>query len=236
MSASGGLRRALLRLREAGQDVYHQMRADFLPMETLDLHMFRGQGDLDKFQVTTDTVLGGRSTSSLTLKPYEGFTAGCFTGSIDFNHEDDLEGRGGFASFRTKPDERVRDLSAFEGVELRVKTDGRPYIANFKCAEHSPEQLWQSQILTPRPFTWTSVAIPFRDLRLTRRGRVELVQVELNRETVNGFGVLLADGRSGPFRFEVQYLRALKRVDPGQWQSLPERAFVEAGGMEGGGG
>jgi hypothetical protein len=33
--------------------------------------------------------------------------------------------KGGFASFRTKADERIRDLSAFEGLEMRVKTDGR---------------------------------------------------------------------------------------------------------------
>ena len=229
MAASGGLRRGLLRLREAAQDLHSQIRADFSPMEFLELHSFREGSDLQKFQVTTDTVLGGRSTSSFTLKPYKTFTAGCFSGCLDFTHDEDIEGRGGFASFRTKPDERVRDLSAFEAFELRIKTDGRPYIANFKCADHSVEQLWQAQLVTPKPYVWTSVALPFRDLRLTRRGRVELVQVDLNRETVNGFGVLLADGSNGPFRFEIQYVRALRRVDPGQWQSGAERAFIEAG-------
>ena len=224
------LRRALIRLREGAQDVYTSVRGDFAPMETLDLHAFSPATDMARYQVTTDAVVGGRSSSAFTLKRYEHFSAGCFTGAIDFAHEDDVEGRGGFASFRTLPDERVRDLSAFEAFELRVKTDGRPYTLNFKCAEHSPEQLWQAQVLTPRPYEWTSVAVPFADLRLTRRGRVELAQVELNRETVNGFGVLLADGRNGPFRFELQYLRALRRVDRGQWQSAAERAFVEAGG------
>ena len=224
------LRRALLRLREGGQDLYTGIRGDFAPMETLDLHTFGAATDMSRYQVTTDSVLGGRSVSSFTLKHYTHFSAGCFAGALDFQHEGDLEGRGGFASFRTLPDERVRDLSAFEAFELRVKTDGRPYVVNFKCAEHSPEQLWQCHIVTPRPFVWTSVAVPFADLRLTRRGRVELAQVELNRETVNGFGVLLADGSNGPFRFELQYLRALRRVDMGQWQSPAERAFVEAGG------
>ena len=220
------LRRALIRLREGAQDAYTSIRGDFAPMETLDLHAFSPSTDMARYQVTTDAVVGGRSSSAFTLKRYEHFSAGCFTGAIDFAHEDDVEGRGGFASFRTLPDERVRDLSAFEAFELRVKTDGRPYTLNFKCAEHSPEQLWQAQVVTPRAFAWTSVAVPFADLRLTRRGRVELAQVELNRETVSGFGVLLADGRNGPFRFELQYLRALRRVDMGQWQSTAERAFV----------
>ena len=224
------LRRALLRLREGAQDIYTTVRGDFAPMETLDLHTFSPGTDMGRYQVTTDAVLGGRSTSSFSLKQYEHFSAGCFSGALDFNHEEDLEGRGGFASFRTLPDERVRDLSAFEAFELRVKTDGRPYVLNFKCADHSPEQLWQCHVITPTPFAWASVAVPFADLRLTRRGRVELAQVELNRETVNGFGVLLADGRNGPFRFELQYLRALRRVDMGQWQSPAERAFLEAGG------
>lgn len=225
-----GLRRALLRLREGVQDVYTTVRGDFAPMSTLDLHTFGAGTDMSRYQVTTDSVLGGRSTSSFVLKRYEHFMSGCFSGALDFHHDEDLEGRGGFASFRTLPDERVRDLSAFEAFELRVKTDGRPYTLNFKCADHSPEQLWQCHIVTPTPFVWTSVAVPFQDLRLTRRGRVELAQLELNRETVCGFGVLLADGRNGPFRFEMQYLRALRRLDSGQWQSPAERAFLEAGG------
>jgi hypothetical protein len=55
-----------------------------------------------------------------------------------------------------------------------------------------------------------SPGFPFRrgDLVLTRRGRVEAEQLPVQRDGVAGVGVLLADGADGPFRFELQWLRA----------------------------
>ena len=61
----------------------------------------------------------------------------------------------------------------------------RSYILNLKCAEFSPEHLWQMRIVTP-PARWTTVALPFDELMLTQRGRVELEQREINRDSING--------------------------------------------------
>jgi NADH dehydrogenase [ubiquinone] 1 alpha subcomplex assembly factor 1 len=183
--------------------------------------------------VTTDRVLGGQTSCALTLKQYGAFNAAMFSGVVDPCGEDasaEMRRHGGFASFRTKPAERVRDLAPFRAFELRVKTDGRPYMANFKCEAHGPENLWQSAIVTPRPGAWTTLAIPFRDLRLTRRGRIEALQFDFQAEALSGFGVLLADNAEGPFRFEMQYLRAIRNVDPGQWLSIAEGALAEARG------
>ncbi len=106
-------------------------------MDTLELYGFRNAEDVSRFQITTDSVVGGRTEGAFGLKPYgvatttaapgastPSFTSGCFQGIIDYR-DDNPASRGGFASFRTKPDERIRDLSAFEGLEMRVKTDGR---------------------------------------------------------------------------------------------------------------
>lgn len=162
------------------------------------------------------------------------------------NHRDDNPlSNGGFASFRTLPDERIRDLSAFNALEMRIKTDGRPYIANFRCADHGADQLWQIRLIT-EPMKWTTVAFPITDLMLTKRGRVEVYQLPINKETVNSvcillspigiprailysslrfliisqFGVLLADRRNGPFRFEIQYLRALRSFIPEHYTAV----------------
>jgi hypothetical protein len=51
--------------------------------------------------------------------------AGLFTGVIDYRDENP-QSRGGFAAFRTRADERIRDLSSFSTLEMRIKTDGRP--------------------------------------------------------------------------------------------------------------
>ena len=106
-----GIRRALLRAREAAEDLHAQIRSDFAPMPSMELFSFRGADDVARFQVTTDRVLGGRSSCSFSLKSYANFTSGCFTGTIDYEDENPSS-RGGFASFRTRPEERVRDVTA----------------------------------------------------------------------------------------------------------------------------
>ena len=216
------MRRALIRARHSAEDLYGQIRADFAPMPSQELLSFSGAEDISRFTVTTDRVLGGASDCSFALKAYRHFSVGCFTGNIDWQTDEPRDrDRGGFASFRTKPDERVRDVSAFSAFQLRVKTDGRPYIANFKCADHSVDQLWQVQLQAP-PLQWVTLAIPFRDLVFTRRGHIEQHQIELNRESLNSFGILLADGSNGPFRFEIQSLSVLRSFDVAQWAQLPD--------------
>ncbi len=97
--------------------------ADLAPLASTDVFTFRSAEDIERFQVTTDRVVGGRTEAVLRLKPYKSFSAACFEGIVD--RDDEPNSKGGFAAFRTKADERTRDLSSFEGVEMRVKTDGR---------------------------------------------------------------------------------------------------------------
>ncbi len=67
----------------------------------------------------------GKTDASLSLKSYPGFNSALFQGAIDYNDGNPLS-KGGFASFRTKPDEKSKDLSSYDALEMRVKTDGRP--------------------------------------------------------------------------------------------------------------
>lgn len=179
---------------------------DFSPMKTSDIYDFSRAEDYDKFQVTTDRVLGGMSRIATCLllgslsfifffifigqteaeffrKDYKNFSSGMFQGIINHNDDNPLS-NGGFASFRTLPDERVRDLSAFNALEMRIKTDGRPYIANFRCTDHGADQLWQIRLIT-EPMRWTTIAFPISDLMLTKRGRVDVFQLPINKETIN---------------------------------------------------
>lgn len=223
MAAS--IRRAVTRLRESTGDFYCAVRADFAPLPSLDLHTFATPDDMARFQVTTDRVLGGRTECGFGLKAYTHFVGGVFSGTIEYA-DDNPDSRGGFAAFRTKPDERERDLTPFQAVEMRVKTDGRRYVANFKSATHSPEHLWQMAVMT-EPYAWVTVALPFSQLVLTRRGRVDIAQSPLARDRVNGFGVLLADAHNGPFKFEVQWVRAIRDFHPNNYDAVPAYALEE---------
>jgi len=67
----------------------------------------------------------GSTDCSFALKHYPNFSAGLFEGVVDYADENP-NSRGGFASFRTKADEKERRLGAYQALEMRIKTDGRP--------------------------------------------------------------------------------------------------------------
>lgn len=178
------IRRAFVRVAEAIEDWTIQARADLLPSKFVPVFRFSHEFDMERFQITTDSVLGGSTRASFSLKKYDAFQAGVFEGIIDYT-DDNPNTRGGFAALRTKADDKIRDLHTCVALELRVKTDGRPYILNIKSADMSPDQLWQMRLQAPA-FKWTTLACPFNELVLTRRGNTEVTQIPLDASTVNG--------------------------------------------------
>jgi hypothetical protein len=71
-----------------------------------------------------DVVMGGVSSSSLQIDRTggeQGMPTGVFKGTVS------TANNGGFASIRSKNFEPVEDLSAYEGLELRVKGDGHRF-------------------------------------------------------------------------------------------------------------
>lgn len=74
---------------------------------------------------------------------------------------------------------------SFTRCPFRCCPRTRRYILNVKCADYSPEHLWQMRIVTP-PAQWRTIALPFSEMMLTRRGRVEMEQREINRDCING--------------------------------------------------
>ena len=178
------LRRAFIKVTDSARDWVVAARADLYPQQEVRLARFDEPVTYERFQVTTDKVLGGRTDADFYLKQYEHFAAGCFEGSIDFPDEDPAS-RGGFASFRTTAAEKEHALGAYEAVEMRVKTDGRPYILNMKSSRRSAQHLWQMRIITA-PHRWVTAAFPFDEMLLTFRGRVELAQQAIPRDSIDG--------------------------------------------------
>lgn len=121
----GGLRRGLLRVKESVEDWVVAARSGLYAQRVVPLARFAQAHEFARWQVTTDRVLGGSTDCSFTLKHYAHFSAGVFSGAINYS-DDNPRSRGGFASFRTKADERERRLESYEALEMRIKTDGRP--------------------------------------------------------------------------------------------------------------
>lgn len=57
---------------------------------------------------------------------------------------------------------------------------------------------------------WRDVYIPFEDFVLTSRGQIEEPQIPYDGRNTLNMGFLSAQRRSGPFKFEIEFWRAVR--------------------------
>lgn len=161
-----------------------------------------------QWDVINDGVMGGRSTSRV-----ERTAAGTlrFTGHVS------LENNGGFASSRT--DLGPLDLSAGEGVAIRVRGDGRRY--QLRLRMRPGDRIAYKAEFETEPTQWTEIRLPFRDFRPTFRGRTPSDAPPLDPETIGQLGFLIADEREGPFELEVAWIREYEEGDASRGSADP---------------
>jgi monofunctional biosynthetic peptidoglycan transglycosylase len=159
------------------------------------------QDDLGQWTVVNDGVMGGVSRSRIT-RTEQG--TGLFTGRVS------LEFNGGFASVRTKLPSQ--DLSAFEGVEIRVKGNGRTYQLRFRNDAQFDGAAYASEFPTTTG-EWTTLRIPFADFKPTFRGRLLKDYPPLDQSALRQLTFMIADKKAGPFRLEIDWVRTYKPVD-----------------------
>jgi monofunctional biosynthetic peptidoglycan transglycosylase len=58
---------------------------------------------------------------------------------------------------------------------------------------------------------WATVRLPFSDLVPTYRGRVLTDVPPIERGRIASVGLLVADRQEGPFRIEIDWIRAYRR-------------------------
>ena len=156
---------------------------------------FRTTGPAD-WTLVNDDVMGGRSTSRLTVT--EAGT-GVFSGFVS------LENNGGFAS--TRAPVAAPDLAERRGVVLRVRGDGRSYQLRFRMDTSSRGLAYKAEFDT-RADVWQEISIPFGDFQATFRGHHPPGAPPLDPGEIRQIGFLIADGKEGPFRLEVAWMKA----------------------------
>jgi monofunctional biosynthetic peptidoglycan transglycosylase len=149
-----------------------------------------------RWDIINDGVMGGRSTSDVERSD----------GTLRFTGHVSLENNGGFASTRT--DLEPVDLSAFDGVALRVRGDGRRY--QFRLRMRPRDRIAYKAEFHTRPDEWIEVRIPFDDFRPTFRGRRPRDAPPLDPSTLGQLGFLIADKRAGPFTLQVERIAAYR--------------------------
>ena len=148
-----------------------------------------------RWEVVNDGVMGGRSQG------YAAIGAGIlrFTGTL-------VTRGGGFTSVRA---DRSVDLSGYDGLELRVQGGGRTFEVEIDDGTRRWRRSVSRRAAFPTTPEWTVVRVPFDAFQTSVFGEpVAAPPVDLSN--IRSFGLYILDGIDGPFRLEVDAIRAYR--------------------------
>jgi hypothetical protein len=139
--------------------------------------------------------MGGISSS--TLRPSGNGTA-IFSGVVS------RENNGGFASVRSP--EWDYQIDGYEGIELRLLSDGRAYKVNLQTGGGSGSFQYQAPVSCVEG-AWSLARIPFGRFRPVLRGTPQPGAPPLNLRRLSSVGLVIGDGQEGGFRLEISSIR-----------------------------
>ncbi|CAL9059889.1 unnamed protein product [Musa banksii] len=114
-----------------------------------------------------DVVMGGVSESGFQVDPKgneDGGPTGLFKGVVS------IANNGGFTSIRTKNFSTPEDLSAYDGIEMRVKGDGRRYKLILRTSYDWDTVGYTASFDTTKE-QWQTIKLPFSSFRPIFRAR-----------------------------------------------------------------
>nr|CAB3446217.1 unnamed protein product [Digitaria exilis] len=161
-----------------------------------------------------DVVMGGVSESTFQILPTgseTGGPTGLFKGTVSTSNN------GGFTSIRTKNFSVAEDLSAYDGIELRVKGDGRRYKLIIRTS-YEWETVGYTASFDTTKGEWQSVKLPFSSLRPVFRARTMTDAPPFDASNVTSLQLMFSkfeyDGKlnptfaEGPFELPFSSIRA----------------------------
>ena len=153
-----------------------------------------------QWDVLGDARSGGSSDSKV-------FTTG--EGTLRFVGSIATAGEGGFAAARLSGIDL--DLSGYDGLELRVRGDGRRYGLNLvsTATPHAPGRHADFATVAGE---WIVVRVGFGEFTPVSSSDRVFKTPRLDLHSVLALGLLVADGRDGRFDVEVDWIRPFKRA------------------------
>jgi hypothetical protein len=162
---------------------------------------FSEESDGLEWFVVNDDVMGGKSSGGFEIND----------GALMFNGSTNTRG-GGFSSIRTRGP-RI-DLSEFSGIRLRVKGDGRRYSWQLRTnAMYRGRELGFWREFDTTAGEWLVIDLPFTDFVPRFRGN-ELDLAAPDPAHISGLGLMIADGKDGPFVIAVDSVQAYRDSEP----------------------
>jgi len=182
-------------IRTAPFGLQHSSRSDLTSswhhptvMETTPLFDFTDSDAPSGWRIVNDTVMGGQSDSRFV----DADGAARFEGTV-------VQDGGGFVSIRAP--EGTYDVSGGDGLRLTVRGDGRRY--NLTAYTQDGGGVSYRETFVPES-EWATVDVRFDALTPYRRGRRVPGAPPFDPSSVRTIGILLADGKDGPFRLDLR--------------------------------
>ena len=147
------------------------------------------------WQTVNDGVMGGRSEGRFRINDDKRME---FFGTLS------LENNGGFASVRARGEKL--GLQPGDSIILRVRGDGRQYNFNLYVPRSIGRNSYRQSFRTKQD-EWIEVELPLDKFVATWRGRT-FRNDKLDPSDVAGLGFQLSDKKPGPFKLEVEWIKA----------------------------
>jgi monofunctional biosynthetic peptidoglycan transglycosylase len=157
---------------------------------------FSSSDEQKRWEIINDAVMGGVSESRIALADNK---AALFQGIVS------LENYGGFASMRTHS--REFELSGCSGLMIRVKGDGKDYRLRLRTDSDYEGIAYQAHFSTEQD-QWITARLSFDAFTPVFRGRVIKDAPPLDITAVRRIGFMIADKQEGPFRLEIEWVKA----------------------------
>ncbi|EHB10327.1 Complex I intermediate-associated protein 30, mitochondrial [Heterocephalus glaber] len=175
---------------------------------------FRGREDLDKWIVTSDKMIGGRS--EVFLKMGKNNQSALLYGTLSTEAPRDGESsQSGYCAMRSRvlrgafERRQSYNWSQYNSLYLRIRGDGRPWMVNLQeQVEFIQSKDWMySYFMYTRggPY-WQEVKIPFSKFFFSNKGRIRDGQHQLMVDKISSIGFTLADKVDGPFFLEIDFI------------------------------
>lgn len=155
------------------------------------------ESDLSEWYAINDGVMGGVSLGAIRRTK---LGTGVFSGVLS------LENNGGFASVRAVLGRH--DLSAYAGLEIRVRGDGRTYQLRLRTDDRVDGVAYRAQFET-RDAEWTTTRLLFSQFLPTFRGRTLSDVPPLDTSRIHQVTFMLADKNPGPFSLEIDFVSTI---------------------------
>ncbi|XP_053141794.1 complex I intermediate-associated protein 30, mitochondrial [Hemicordylus capensis] len=175
---------------------------------------FRSEEDLNKWIISSDVEIGGKSEIYLELGKNN--QSAVLSGTLNTDVPRDGETRySGYCSMKSKPHlvafdrKKHYDWSNFNSLYLRVRGDGRPWMLNI-CTDpyfsHNKNDLYHYFMFTRGGPYWEEIKIPFSKFLFSSQGRIQDQQHALWLDKISTLGFTLTDKVNGPFQLEIDFI------------------------------